>query len=61
MVSGWTKALGLALKKKIVSKFTEVKIGSNMTESSKEGCFSKRAVLPMTMIPVLSWRDSGNS
>jgi hypothetical protein len=34
-------------KKKIVTKSKEVKQRYNWTESSKEGCGSKRAVLPM--------------
>jgi hypothetical protein len=38
------------LCKKIVAKYREVKTGSNLTESSKEGYGSKRAVLPMTMM-----------
>jgi hypothetical protein len=31
-------------------KFKEVKTGCNLAESSKEGCGSKRAVLPMMMM-----------
>jgi hypothetical protein len=31
-------------------KFKEVKTGCSLTESSKEGCGSKRAVLPMMMM-----------
>jgi hypothetical protein len=38
---------------KIVAKSKEVKTGSNLAESYKEGCGSKRAVLPMMMIDIL--------
>jgi hypothetical protein len=38
------------MKKIIVTKPKEVKTGSNLEESSKEGCGSKRALLRMMMI-----------
>jgi hypothetical protein len=38
------------LKKNIVAKSKDVKTGSNMAESCKEGCGSKRAALPIMMI-----------
>jgi hypothetical protein len=34
----------------IVAKFKEVKTGSNLSKSSKGGCGSNRAVLPMMMM-----------
>jgi hypothetical protein len=44
----------LLCKKITVAKSKEVKTRSNLTESSKEGYSSKRAVLPMMMI-VMGW------
>jgi hypothetical protein len=45
------RLMTLLCKKIIVMKSKEVETGSNMTESSKEGFSSKRAVLPvMTVI-----------
>jgi hypothetical protein len=47
------KADGLALLKKfIVAKSKEVKTGCNLAESSKEGCGSKRVVLPIMMMMI---------
>jgi hypothetical protein len=40
----------LLCKKITVAKSKEVKIGSNLAESSKEGYGSKRDVLPMVML-----------
>jgi hypothetical protein len=43
----------LLCKRKItVAKSKEVKTGSNLAESSKEGYGSKRAVLPMMMMMI---------
>jgi hypothetical protein len=43
-----------------VAKSKEVKTGSSLPESSKEGCNSKRAVLPMMMmmIAIKIWRNA---
>jgi hypothetical protein len=40
------------VKKNIVAKSKEVEPGRNLTESSKEGYVSKRAVLPVMMIGI---------
>jgi hypothetical protein len=46
----WPSRLGVGRKKIIVAKIKEVKPGSNLAISSKEGYGSKRAVLPMMMM-----------
>jgi hypothetical protein len=43
----------LLWKKKIVAKSKEVKIGSNLAESSKKGYVSKSALLPMMMMMMM--------
>jgi hypothetical protein len=43
----------LPCKKFIVAKSKEVKTGSNLAESYKEGYGSKRAVLPVVMVVVV--------
>jgi hypothetical protein len=40
-------------KKNIVAKSKELETGSNHVQSSKEGCGSKRAVLPSMMMMVV--------
>jgi hypothetical protein len=47
----------LCKNKYIVAKSKEVKSGCNMTESSKEGYGSKRAVLPTMMMSPFAWMD----
>jgi hypothetical protein len=49
---GWRldARLTTLLCKKIVSKSKDMKTGSNLTEFSKEGYGSKRAVLPMMIM-----------
>jgi hypothetical protein len=79
--SNWSSRSGvgskdddLALQRQIiVTKSKEVKIGSNLAESSKEGYGSKIALLPimmmmkmmmmmmMMMMIALAWRDRGKS
>jgi hypothetical protein len=47
----------LPCKKVTVAESKEVKTGSNLAESSKVGCGSKRAVLPMMMMIMTSNSD----
>jgi hypothetical protein len=47
-------ALTTLVCKKIVSKSKEVKTVCNLAESSKEGCGSKRAVLPVVMMMMIT-------
>jgi hypothetical protein len=48
----------LCKKIHIFTKSKEVKTGYNLAESSKEGCGSKRAVLPMMMMKNLAEEKS---
>jgi hypothetical protein len=57
----WASRLGvgrksddLALKKKTVTKSEELKTECSLAEPSKEGSGSKRAVLPMIMMMMIS-------
>jgi hypothetical protein len=56
----WCSRLGvgrntdeLALRKYYSFEINEVKAGSNLAESSKEGCGSKRAVFPMMIMMIM--------
>jgi hypothetical protein len=44
----------LVCKRIIVAKSKEVKTGSNLEESSKEGCGSEKVVFPMMMIMMMT-------
>jgi spore maturation protein SpmB len=46
----------LLCKKITVAKSRQVKTGSNLAESSKEGYGSKRAVLPMVMMMIVIYQ-----
>jgi hypothetical protein len=50
---GGCKAADLALQKILIAKSKEVKTGCNLAETSKEGCGSKLADLPMTMMMMM--------
>jgi hypothetical protein len=45
------------LCKNIITKSKEIKSGCSLAESSKEGCGSKRAVLPMMMNEIQGHED----
>jgi hypothetical protein len=48
----------LLCKKMIVVKSKEVKTRSNLAESSKESCGSKRAVLLLLLLMMMMYYDS---
>jgi hypothetical protein len=51
------KDVYLTLHKIIVTKSKEVKTGYNLTDSSKEGCGSKRDVLSMMVMIMMIWKE----
>jgi hypothetical protein len=58
---GWASGAWLTTlrcKNMNIAQSKEVKTGSNMAESSRESCDSKRAVLPIMMMMMKYWERS---